>query len=176
MKTEVINIISSADKVRAAADLIADRADLPACEALIASIDELEGSAEALRRAPSMPSVRPLWERRITVEAMYWPNAYFDAQYQGEALTELVEELEELGTTGVPRAVTAAVVQRIRACRFDGLVARVSMYRSESSRWTGVVAAEDFETLATRIFEWGVAVQAKATAPADADQPEQMAA
>ncbi len=158
MNREIAQIIEAADEVRASADNAANIGDHAACSALIGALDTLDAATEALRRAPRMPAVNGLWERRITVEAMYWPAVYFDAQFNGEALAELVETLDDHGTTGVPRAVTAATAEKIRRNEYEGLIAVVTMYRNESSRWSGVITAEDFETLALRAIEWGDAV------------------
>ncbi len=158
MNREVTQIITAADALKATVDGVANFGDNAHCNALIRALDQLDAATEALRRAPRMPDVRGLWDRRMTVEAMYWPAVYFDAQFNGEALAELVEELDELGTTGTPRSVTAATAEKIRRGEFEGLIARVTMFRTEESRWSGVITAEDFETLALRAIEWGDAV------------------
>ncbi len=158
MNQEITQIIAAAEAVKATVDGVANIGDKAACGALIGALDRLDAAADALRRAPRMPAVNGLWERRITVEAMYWPAVYFDAQFNGEALAELVEALDDQGTTGVPRAVTAATAEKIRRNEYEGLIALVTMFRTEESRWSGVITAEDFETLALRAIEWGDAV------------------
>lgn len=156
MHQQISNTIAAADRVRAATDLLLDQTDETAAAAYIAALDALNESTEALRRAPRMPSVRALWERRVTLEAIYMPAASFAPMDEGMA--ELVEELDDYGTTGVPRAITAATAEAIRRGSFTGVIGRVSMFRTEESRYAGVIAAEDLETFVARAAEWGAAV------------------
>lgn len=158
MQQQINAVLEAASAVKAATQMVSTQADLPACQQFIEALDTLEASAENLRRTPSMPSLKALWERRVTVETILWPSVYFDAQHNGEALAELVDELDELGTSGVPREVTERCCELIRNGGFNGLIARVSMYRSETSRYTGVIAAEDFEAMAARAADWGSSV------------------
>lgn len=164
MHQHITALVTAADAVRAATNYISATGDEPACAAFVEALDTLEATTEALRHAAPMPSIRALWERRVTVEQIFMPAAYFDAEYSGEALAELVEELDEMGTTGEPREVTTQVCTLIRRGRFEGLIGRVSMHRDENSRWTGVIAAESLDAFVSRAAEWGSAVLARAQA------------
>lgn len=165
MRQHINAVIERVDALRAATNLVLDQADLPACDAFVTVLDELEAATEALRRAPDMPDIRALWERRVTVHAMYWPAVYFDAMDNGDALEELVAELEQLGTCGTPRPVTDDVVHRIRDNKYDGLIASVSMPITDTSAFHGVIAAEGFEALVARALDWACVVNRVYIAP-----------
>lgn len=160
---EINHLIEAAEAMtRAVAPLNID-ASQEDSTAFCSAMAELENATTRARFARREPDVMPFWERRITIEEIYWPAVYFDAQYNGEALTELVEELWDMGTAGKPKPITDAVADAIENGSYDGVIARVSIQATDrpNTRYSGVVSAKDFYAIPEAVLAWAEAICAK---------------
>jgi len=163
MYQELQALISAADVMRAALNKVSCDADEEACAAFIAAADGLEAATDVARHATAMPNVMPFWERRVSIEAMYWPAVYFDAPHDGEALDELVDELWEHGTAGLAKTYTDTLADAIKNNAWDGIIARVSIPAPEmtNTQYVGVITATSFEGLAAAALAWSRAITQK---------------
>lgn len=162
MQPALSDIARATSDLQRAAEALANDGNPDTAHALVEAIDAVGATTSGLAAARSLPDPHPIRQRRVTVEEIYFPAVYFDATYNGDKLEALVEELDKMGTCGVPRAITAVVAEKIRRGDYNGLIARATKAEPDlATRYEGVIAAEDFEALFARAIEWADAVDAK---------------